>query len=163
MKKILLIVCLSLTLIADNTLLLSGFSKHGKTKDRFGEKFKSVHLGLGYRYNEEEHSFTMMAMKDSYANMMYTATYGYNYNLVKVDDFSLRVGAEFGITAKKIKWINLDTREVKFIYGILPIAFIPTASIDYKVYSINVLYVPRIKYKNSVVNEVTYLNFGIKF
>jgi hypothetical protein len=45
----------------------------------------------------------------------------------------------------------------------MPIAFIPTVSIEYKGYSINVVHIPEIVEGTRTIDEVTYINFGIDF
>lgn len=166
MKKLLLLFMLVvLPISADNTLLISGFSKHDNKTDRYGEEFKSTHLGLGYRYNTGNHSSNTMIMNDSYGNLMYTTTYGYSYYLVDNKNWGLSVSAEFGVTVKKIKvtYAHTDPYISYFVYRLMPIALIPTATLKYKRFSINVTYVPHIEYSNVIIDEVTYLNFGIDF
>jgi len=163
MKKLLILVSLCLTLVqAEDTLILSGFSQHGHKADKHGEVYESAHLGIGYEHLNGNHSYTIMALSDSYNHRMYIATYGYNKHLVKSKDFGIRVGAEFGFTLKKIKYAS-TTGVTSFHYSIMPIAFIPKVVFRYKRVSMNFIYVPYVKVGTREVAEVTYVNFGISF
>ena len=174
MKKLLILLTFLIsTLYAEHTILVSGMSQHGNTHDRYGEKFNDVHYGLGYQYSDyKPHdkvfcTSTIIAMNDSYDNTMYSAVYAVNYMLKDTNNTRISVGMDFGLVYKQLKYYNADTDTYSFSYGVIPVIFIPTVTVEIHKVSLNFTYVPEITHTTSTkhlkVEEVLYVNIGYRF
>ena len=169
MKKLFLIVLVALSLSADvHTILVSGVALHKDKADKWGEEFNEKNYGIGYRYSFEKSifilSYSALILKDSYSNTMYNLSAGVGYNVIDIDDIGLNVGFDIGASSKQVKYRHIDNYSEYFYFKreILPILF-PTATIYVKDFSINLVFIPEIEYKNKKVDQTTYINIGYSF
>jgi len=162
MKLLFLFLFVINTLHADR-LLLSIASKHNNDKDMYGEEFNEVNLGIGYEFDiiDDEDYLLMLdvlALKDSYSNPMYSVTVGVDHKATSW----FRFGFDFGIASRKTKYVYFN-KPVYFEREVIPIIFIPTATINYKKLSLSVLHIPQMDYKGKRVEGVTLTILGYSF
>ena len=146
-------------------ILLSGISFHGEDKNLDGKSVNSLNYGIGYqkeyKYNGYRTTLTSLLLKDSFNNPMLSVTYGLRKDL----GYNVSIGAEFGLAYKRIlyqSYIPFNQVVYDYKYTLLPIAFVPTISIDRDSYSVDILYLPEIEYGSLHVMSVALVMLSFK-
>ncbi len=147
MMKYLFALLISVSVFADNYLILSGVAWH--ERDRYdGTKYEVIIEGIGYQYRDGDWSYTALAISDSNNNFMPSATVGWSKNVL----WNINLGAEAGIGYRS------------FMRGrrVIPIV-LPKMEIDFKYVMINITYIPKVETETFYIPKVVYSNIGIKF
>ena len=150
----------------EERIIISGFSLHEKSKDRFETKYNAYNYGIGYEYNFfEEYNklyFGMNALllKDSFANPQMSIGFGHNYRF-HTEMIDTSIGLSGFVAIKKIYTSEDVDREggaYKFTGGVGP------SLIFYKDnFSINFMYIPSVKYKEFDITGFLFTYFSYKF
>jgi len=161
--KLFIAMCLLMSNLLADRLLIPLISKHNTKEDLYGEKFNEVNLGIGYEFDIVEGEdylirFDVLALNDSYSNPMYSATIGIDYKITSW----FRLGVDFGVVSRSIKHAYHD-EPVYFKREVLPVVFIPTVTTEYKEFSLSILHIPQIDYEDRRVDGVTLLMLGYSF
>jgi len=146
--------------------LLSGFTIHEHTYDRFGKKYNALNYGVGYeytffeKYNEIYFASNILLLNDSFKNPQFTIGMGHYYRVHtgKIDT-SIGLTGFFGI---KKKYTDRDKSREDGHYGFTG-GIGPSVNFYYEKLSANFVYVPGFKYKKLDTTGFLYLYFGYKF
>lgn len=166
MKYIILFVLSSFIFANEQRLLLSGFTIHEHTYDRFGEEYNAFNYGAGYEYsffneyNEIYFATNVLLFNDSFENPQLVVGMGHAYRFdTGVIDTAIGVSGFFGV--KKIYTdddLNRDDGEYGFTGGVGP-----TVTLYYEDFSMNFVYVPGFSFKDLDTTGFLYTYFGYKF
>lgn len=166
MKYLILFLLPLLIFANEQRVLLSGFTIHEHTYDRFGDEYNAFNYGAGYEYsffddyNELYFTTNIMAIYDSFENPQLAIGFGHSYRFdTGAIDTSVGISGFVGI--KKIyndEDLNRDDGEYGFTGG-----FGPTLNFYYEDFSVNFVYVPGIKFKDLDTTAFLFTYFGYKF
>ena len=166
MKYLILLLLPFLTFAEEQRLLISGFSIHEKSQDRFDETYNAFNYGVGYEYNffqaydEIYFGTNVLLLKDSFENAQLSIGFGHHYR-IQTGSFDTDIGINGFVGLKKIYTdddLSRDDGEYKFTGGIGP------SLIFYKdQYSINFMYLPSFKYKDVEITGFLFTYFSYKF
>ena len=158
---------LSLFAYADEQrVILTGFTIHEHTNDRFGEKYNGYNYGAGYEYNyfneynELYYSMNAMLFNDSFENPQFVFGMGHSYRFdLNTVDISLGLSGFVGV--KKI-YTDKDISRDDGGYGVTG-GVGPTMNLYYDDFSMNFVYVPGFKYKDLDTTGFLFTYFTYKF
>lgn len=151
MKKIILLLIVSISAFASDYILLSGFAWHSDKENIFGREFDKVIEGVGYQHKFKYASTSVLFYNDSNGNKNITSTVGYTYEIVD----NISIGIEAGIAYQTVIYTTHEEKEFNFT------AF-PKLEILHDDAMVNLIYVPEINYNGLNTPSVLYINFGIK-
>jgi len=165
--KYLMVLLVPLILFAtEERVLLSGFTIHEHTYDRFGKKYNAFNYGVGYEYNYFESykelyfATNVLLLNDSFENPQLSIGMGHYYRFdTGVIDTAVGLTGFFGL--KKIysdEDKNRDEGKYGFTGGVGP-----AVNLYYDDFSVNFVYVPGFKYRKLDTTGFLYLYFGYKF
>ncbi len=163
-----LIILLSPILLFSNEhrILLSGFTIHEHSHDRFDEEYNSINYGIGYEYNffndynKVYFSTNILAINDSFANPQLISGFGHYYRFdTGIIDTAIGISGFVGV--KKI-YTDEDLDRDGGEYGIMGGAG-PVAVLYYQEFSVNFIYVPGIAYAELETTGFLYTYFSFKF
>ena len=164
--KYILILLMVLSLQADKILIPT--VSHHSVDNLYGEKINSLNYGLGYQkeynYKNFDTMLTALMLKDSFSNIMTSITYGVRYN-TEYKSFNFNTGLDFGVAHRKMLHEEIvdDVQiSVEQEYKIVPIAFLPSASISKGRWSLEIIHIPEIKIKNVEILSATLFLVGYK-
>ncbi len=150
----------------EQKILLTGFTIHEHTNDRFDEKYNAFNYGAGYEYNffndykELYFASNILIFNDSFENPQVAIGMGHSYRFdAGAIDTSIGLSGFIGI--KKIYTdddLNRDGGYYGFTGGIGP-----TLNFYYEDFSVNFVYVPGIKYKDWDTTGFLFTYFGYSF
>ncbi len=150
----------------EQKILLTGFTIHEHTNDRFDEKYNSFNYGAGYEYNffNDYNKFyfatNVLVFNDSFKNPQVAIGMGHSYRFdTGVIDTAIGLSGFLGI--KKIysdEDLNRDGGEYGFTGGVGP-----TLNFYYEDFSVNFVYVPGFKYKDLDTTGFLFTYFGYSF
>ena len=147
--RFILILLLTVSLYAENFLLLSGLVLHSDKSNAEGRKYNTVIEGVGYQYRDNGNSVTVLWFNDSNGNLMPTITAGKSWFLNKYIGVGIEGGVGSKVFEKKRLTIPLLAPKVElFLRG---------------KYMINIAYFPRINHGGIDIPNVVYTNLGIIF
>lgn len=166
MKKYLFLLLPLLLFGNEQRLLLSGFTLHEKSDNRFGESYNGFNYGLGYEYNfyKEVNKFYLglntLLLNDSYYNPQFTLGAGH---YIRFDTGYLKsaVGLTGFIGWKKIYDDNDKSRDGGK-YGLMG-GIAPALNFYYKKASINLMYVPSFHYRDVEITGFLFTYFSWRF
>lgn len=167
MKTIILIILLLSTLNADK-IIISGLSYHGESKNIDGTRVNPYNYGIGYRrtyqYDGFSTSATVLVLNDSFNHVMVSATYGIQYNM-EYREFDIDLGMEFGVAYKKIlhQYYVWFEQRMEYEYRFMPVAFLPTISVQKDRWSLEMIHVPELDYDSIHVIGATLFLVGYEF
>jgi len=165
--RYILLLMLSLYAYAEEQrIILTGFTIHEHTNDRFAEKYNAYNYGAGYEYNyfneynELYYSMNAMLFNDSFENPQFVFGMGhaYRFNLDLVD---ISVGLSGFVGIKKI-YTDSDVSRDGGAYGVTG-GVGPTVNLYYDDFSMNFVYVPGFKYKDLDTTGFLFTYFSYKF
>ena len=166
MKYIILFLLPIFIFSNEQKILLTGFTIHEHTNDRFGEEYNAFNYGAGYEYNffTDYNKFyfatNILIFNDSFENSQVAIGMGHSYRFdTGVVDTAIGLSGFFGI--KKIytdEDLSRDTGEYGFTGGVGP-----TLNFYYEDFSVNFVYVPGFKYKDLDTTGFIFTYFGYKF
>ena len=165
--KYLWLLLLPFTVFAnEQRILLTGFTIHEHTNDRFGEEYNAFNYGAGYEYtffeNYNEFYFTtnVMVFNDSFENPQLAVGFGHSYRFdTGVIDTAIGLSGFLGI--KNIyddEDLSRDDGEYGLTGGVGA-----TLNFYYEDFTVNFVYVPGIKYKDLDTTGFLFTYFGYKF
>ena len=162
-----LLLLLPLLLFADEQrLLVSGFSIHEKSKNRFDESYNAFNYGLGYEYNFYKEpkalyfGMNALILNDSYYNPQFSIGLGH-YMRFDMGALQSAVGLSGFIGWKRVYDDNdLDRNGGK--YGLTG-GIAPAVNFYYKNASVNFMYVPSFHYKDVDITGFLFTYFSWKF
>jgi len=165
--KYLLFLLLPLLLFSnEQRILLSGFTVHEHSRDRFHEKYNAFNYGAGYEYNffndydELYFAANTMVLNDSFKNPQLIAGFGHYYRFdIGIVDISLGLTGFVGW--KKI-YTDEDMDRSEGHYGITG-GVGPAGAFFYEKFSINLIYVPGFHYHEFDTTGFLFTYFGYKF
>jgi len=165
--KYLIGLCIPFILFAtEQRAIVSGFTIHEHTYDRFGKKYNAYNYGVGYeynffeKYNEIYFASNVLLLNDSFKNPQFSIGLGHYYRFhTGTVDTALGITGFFGI--KKI-YDDEDKSRADGHYGLTG-GVGPTVNFYYENLSANFVYVPGFKYKKLNTTGFLYLYFGYKF
>lgn len=162
-----LILLLPLFVFAnEQRLIISGFTIHEHTNDRFDEKYNAFNYGIGYEYNffeayEEIYFGTnVLVLNDSFENPQYTMGFGHYYRF-HTDIVDTAIGLSGFVGYKKIYTdddLSRNDGEYKITGGVGP-----SLNFYKDDFSINFMYIPSIKYKELDLTGFLYTYFSYRF
>jgi len=166
MKYIILFLLPLLVFSNEQRILVTGFTIHEHTNDRFGEKYNAYNYGTGYEYNYFQEykkiyfSMNGLLFNDSFENPQFAFGMGHSYRFsTEVIDFSIGLSGFVGV--KKIytdEDINRDGGKYGVTGGIGPVI-----NLYYENLSMSFIYVPGFKYKDLDTTGFLFTYFGYKF
>jgi hypothetical protein len=166
MKYLLILLAPLLLLGTEERVLVSGFTIHEHTFDRFGKKYNAFNYGVGYEYNFFENynelyfATNVLLLNDSFENPQFSIGMGHYYRFnTGVVDTAVGLTGFFGM--KKI-YSDEDKSRDEGKYGFTG-GFGPAVNFYYNDFSANFVYVPGFKYKELDTTGFLYLYFGYKF
>ncbi|MCF6242335.1 MAG: hypothetical protein L3J74_13425 [Bacteroidales bacterium] len=166
MKYIMVLLVPFMMYATEQRMLLSGFTMHEHTYDRFGEKYNAVNYGVGYeytffeKYSDIYFATNVLLLNDSFENPQVTIGLGHYYRFdTGLVDTAIGLTGFFGI--KKI-YTDDDKGRGAGKYGLTG-GFGPAVNFYYEDVSVNFVYVPGFKYKEIDTTGFLYLYFGYKF
>jgi len=150
----------------EQRVLVTGFTIHEHTNDRFGEKYNGYNYGAGYEYNyfteynELYYGMNALLFNDSFENPQFVFGMGhaYRFDLTPVD---ISIGVSGFVGIKKI-YTDEDISRDEGKYGVTG-GFGPTVNLYYDDFSINFVYVPGFKYKELDTTGFLFTYFSYKF
>ena len=150
----------------EQRILLSGFTIHEHSQDRFDVKYNAFNYGAGYEYNyfnnynEIYFSANALIINDSFENPQLSIAFGHHYRFdTGIVDTALGLSGFVGW--KKI-YTNEDLSRDDGEYGITG-GIGPVAMFYYKKLSVSFIYVPGIAYKDLDTTGFLFTYFGFKF
>lgn len=150
----------------EQRILLSGFTIHEHSHDRFDEAYNSINYGGGYEYNyfndykEIYFSTNILVLNDSFSNPQLSVGFGHQYRFdTGIVDTALGLSGFVGW--KKI-YTDEDLDRDGGKYGITG-GIGPVAIFYYKKLSVNFIYVPAFAYKELDTTGFLFTYFGYKF
>ena len=165
--KYIVLIMLSLFVYADEQrMILTGFTIHEHTNDRFGEKYNGYNYGAGYEYNyfneynELYYSMNAMIFNDSFENPQFVFGMGHSYRF-DLNLIDISVGLSGFVGVKKI-YTDDDVSRDDGGYGVTG-GIGPTMNLYYDNFSMNFVYVPGFKYKDLDTTGFLFTYFSYKF
>ncbi len=150
----------------EQRILVSGFSLHEHSNDRFNEKYNAFNYGAGYEYNYFEDynkiyfGTNVLVLNDSFENPQLSIGFGHNYRF-DTGFIDTAIGVSGFVGYKKIYTdsdASRDGGEYKITGGLGP------AITLYKDdYSVNFMYIPSIHYKEFDITGFLFTYFSYKF
>ncbi|MCF6245392.1 MAG: hypothetical protein L3J43_10185 [Sulfurovum sp.] len=166
MKYLMVLLVPFMLCAVEERVLVSGFTIHEHTYDRFSKKYNAFNYGAGYEYdffeeyNELYFASNVLLFNDSFENPQLAIGMGHYYRFdTGVFDTAVGLTGFFGI--KKI-YTDDDTSRAEGKYGFTG-GFGPAVNFYYDDYSVNFVYVPGFKYKELDTTGFLYMYFGYKF
>lgn len=166
MKYIILFLLPLFVFSNEQKILLTGFTIHEHTNDRFDEKYNAFNYGAGYEYNffnnYNEFYFinNILIFNDSFENPQVAIGMGHSYRFdTGVVDVAIGLSGFFG--TKKIytdEDLSRDDGDYGFTGGVGP-----TLNFYYEDLSVNFVYVPGLKYKDWDTTGFLFTYFGYRF
>jgi len=150
----------------EQRVLLTGFTIHEHTYDRFGEKYNAFNYGAGYEYNffKDYNKFyfstNALVFNDSFKNPQLAVGFGHAYRF-DTGFIDTSVGVSGFLGAKKIyddEDLNREDGEYGFTGGVGA-----TLNFYYEDFSVSCVYVPGFKYKDLDTTGFLFTYFGYKF
>jgi len=166
MKYLILLLLPILVFSNEHRVLLSGFTIHEHSNDRFNEKYNALNYGLGYEYNffQEYNKLyfggNILVLNDSFENPQYTIGFGHYYRF-DTGMIDTAIGLSGFIGYKKIYTdddLGREDGKYKFTGGVGPSVHLYKNN-----FSINFMYIPSIKYKDFDLTGFLYTYFSYKF
>lgn len=162
-----LLLLLPLLLFGDEQrLLLSGFTVHEKPNNRFDERYNAFNYGLGYEYNFYKEprqiyfGMNTIVLNDSFYNPQFSIGAGH-YMRFDMGPFQSAVGLSGFIGWKKI-YTDADLNRDGGKYGLTG-GVAPALNFYYENASVNFMYVPSFRYKDTAVTGFLYTYFSWQF
>ena len=163
-----LLICLLPLLLFSNEqkILLTGFTIHEHTNDRFDVKYNAFNYGVGYEYNffEEYESLyfasNVLVFNDSFENPQLAIGFGHAYRF-DTGTIDIAIGLSGFVGIKKI-YDDEDLSREDGSYGFTG-GFGPTLNFYYEDLSVNFVYAPGIKYKDLDTTGFLFVYFGYTF
>ena len=162
-----LLILLPVSLFStEQRVLLSGFTIHEHSKDRFDQKYNGFNYGAGYEYNyfseyNELYFLTnVLVINDSFKNPQLAIGFGHSYRF-DTGDIDISAGLSGFVGLKKI-YTDKDADRSGGSYGLTG-GVGPVAALYYGKYSINFIYVPGIAFKDFDTTGFLFTYFGYKF
>ncbi len=150
----------------EQRILVSGFTIHEHSHDRFDEKYNAFNYGAGYEYNyfnnynEIYFATNVLVLNDSFENPQLSVGFGHRYRFdIGVIDIALGLTGFVGW--KKI-YKNEDVDRSEGNYGITG-GIGPSGALFYDKFSINFIYVPHFAYKELDTTGFLLTYFSYKF
>ncbi|NOR56733.1 MAG: hypothetical protein GQ531_11085 [Sulfurovum sp.] len=150
----------------EQKVLLTGFTIHEHSTDRFDVKYNAFNYGAGYEYTFFEDYETLyfatnvLVFNDSFDNPQLAIGFGHAYRFdTGVIDTSIGLSGFIGI--KKI-YDDTDLSREDGGYGLTG-GFGPTLNFYYEDFSLNLVYAPGIKYKDLDTTGFLFVYFGYRF
>lgn len=150
----------------EQKILLTGFTIHEHTNDRFDEEYNAFNYGAGYEYNffnnYNEFYFisNILIFNDSFENPQVAIGMGHSYRFdTGIVDVAIGLSGFFG--TKKIytdEDLSRDDGDYGFTGGVGP-----TLNFYYEDLSVNFVYVPGLKYKDWDTTGFLFTYFGYRF
>jgi hypothetical protein len=166
MKYIILVLLPFFVYSSEQRVLLSGFTLHEHTSDRFGEKYNPFNYGVGYEYNffndynELYFATSALLFNDSFENPQFVLGMGHAYRF-DTGIIDIAVGVNGFIGVKKIYTdddLNRDGGSYGFTGGVGP-----AVTLYYENMSVNFIYIPPFSYKKLDTTGFLFMYFGYKF
>lgn len=166
MKYLILILFPFVMFANEQRILLTGFTIHEHTNDRFGEKYNGYNYGAGYEYNyfneynELYYGMNAMLFNDSFENPQFVFGMGHSYRF-DLNFVDISIGLSGFVGVKKIYTDNDISRD-DGAYGVTG-GLGPTMNLYYDDFSMNFVYVPGFKYKDLDTTGFLFTYFTYKF
>ncbi|MCI0500512.1 MAG: hypothetical protein L0Y61_02040 [Epsilonproteobacteria bacterium] len=166
MKYIILFLMPLFIFSNEQRILLTGFTIHEHTNDRFGEKYNAFNYGAGYEYNffndynEFYFATNTLVFNDSFENPQFVVGMGHAYRF-DTGEIDTAIGLSGFVGIKKIYTdddLNRDGGDYGFTGGVGP-----TVTFYYEKLSVNFVYVPSFSYKDLETTGFLFTYFGYKF
>ena len=150
----------------EQRILLTGFTVHEHTYDRFAEEYNAFNYGAGYEYtffedyNALYFTSNVLVFNDSFENPQLAVGFGHSYRFdTGVIDTAIGLSGFLGY--KKI-YDDEDMGRDDGAYGLTG-GVGATVNFYYEDFTVNFVYVPGIKYKDLDTTGFLFTYFGYKF